>query len=853
MIHPAPTTHHRSSRSREPYVSSSQIRQSFSSGGTAPHIQPSPPHSSQPSHLHPSPPSHPPPSPHTSPNRLRVHGTNKTSHSTQKDQSPTRSVSPRTYTLRSSPTTSPGQRVTTATAHAQLSPRGYQTNPSPPPTGKLTALLRGSTQGPYAAVHSPPKTHEERLQAIKASALRLKERIAKESKKAFEDSYSETSFERHDRTRYPPDIPVSERHQTNEQGHTPTVEPARYRHQVNEQGRTPAELPGVHSMYEHALQTEQLRQQTEAAVKIQAAYRGHSIRKSLKWELPSGRTLNSIIKGANQLEKQAQSNQDERLYVVTSASSTLPAQQLPVYSSSLAESGILEPHHHHHPPSRPDPTPAVLEPWKQGGGDSHSVINVFTRQQERLRETLSLLSDQKREEIRNMAARENAKETSPVHVTVSLSFDLSSIEGEDNQEQTKHSSYSQVLESNSSFQDDGSVHSDSQLSAPFSRDSLFSQPSPQASPHPSSQLSPQPITTTVDKSPPSQGQAGYSPSSIASGVSVSSLEKEISAITPPGSPSFVESFSSHTGSHPPSVPPTVGYSHSGPPASGRLSPRSLELKHQAQLNLYETVEEHLRHVTHVERARDLSLAQQETVTLAEQFKTHEQAHKEDMDALASKAKKDIEVVQRHLEDESKNSSTRMRHLQEQVDLQMKEHSRRLAEMQEESAQAAREATHRLNEARSAATSAVIEAAQQQIQAAHTMAVSVAATATKEAVREAMKQDTVPLVEKEEQSVCEMEEPHYESDFDPSTMQPDSLVGSEVEADHSPREYTPPTETVDSEDGSTRDNTLTPSSLGDGAGDSTLVDEKREESSRSSSPQEVEEEDGSEVRVFTIGT
>ena len=752
-----------------------------------------------------------------------MHRSSEAIHSTQKGQSPPRSVSPRTYTIRSSPTTSPRERDTTTTAHAQLSPREYQRNPSPPPTGKLTALLRGGTQGPYTAVPSPPKTHEERLQAIKMSALRLKERIANESKKAFEDSYSEPSFEKHDRARYPSD--------------TPSSEPTRYHHQTNEQGRTPTELPGVRSMYEHALQAEQDRQQTEAAIKIQAAYRGHSVRKSFNWELPTGRTLNSIIKGATPPVEQPQNNKNVPLNVVTSSTSTVPGQPLPAYSPS--ESGSHTPTQ-----AQPDPTPSVVEPWKQGGGDNHSVINVFTRQQERLRETLSLLSDRKREEIRKMAAGENARETSPVHVTVSLSVDLSTIEGEDSQEQMQHS-YSQAFESNSSIQDDGSVRSDSQLSAPFSRDSLFSQPSPQHSP--------QPVASAVNKSPPSQSQPEHSPSTITSDVPVSSPEKELSAITPPGSPSFVESFSSHTPSHPPHVPPTVVHSHSGPPG-GRLSPRSLELNHQAQLNLYETVEEHLRHVTHVERARDLSLAQQETVTLAQQFKTHEQAHKEDMDTLASKAKKDIEVVQRRLEDESKNSSERMKHLQEQVDLQMKEHSRRLADMQEESAQAAREATFRLNDARSAATSAVIEAAQQQIQAAHTMAVSVAKTATKEAVREAMRQDTAPrpTVEQGEQSVHEMEEAHYESDFDPSTMQPDSLAGSEVETDHSTREHIPPTETVsiDIEDGSTRDDTLTPSSVGDGAGDSTLVDERGERSTGSSSPREVEE-DGSEVSAARL--
>ena len=250
--------------------------------------------------------------------------------------------------------------------------------------------------------------------------------------------------------------------------------------------------------------------------------------------------------------------------------------------------------------------------------------------------------------------------------------------------------------------------------------------------------------------------------------------------------------------------------------SGRLSPRSLELEHQAQLHLYETVEENLRHLSHVDRVRDVSLAQQETTALAQQLQTQEQAHRSDLSALAAKAK--LEVGQKQLEAEA---AERMRRLEEQMSTKVQQHTQRIAEMQADSERAVREATLRLNEARSAATSAVIEAAQQQVQAAHTMAVSVATAATREAVKEALKHS-----HPEDMGTVE-----YASDFEPSTAHPDKSGEESDQTSH--LEGTGEETSVDT--------TLTPPPA-----DETLVDGGVE--SDGSSPQEVLEEDVSEVGV-----
>ena len=250
--------------------------------------------------------------------------------------------------------------------------------------------------------------------------------------------------------------------------------------------------------------------------------------------------------------------------------------------------------------------------------------------------------------------------------------------------------------------------------------------------------------------------------------------------------------------------------------SGRLSPRSLELEHQAQLHLYETVEENLRHLSHVDRVRDVSLAQQETAALAQQLQTQEQAHRSDLNALAAKAK--LEAGQKQLEAEA---AERMRRLEEQMSTKVQQHTQRIAEMQADSERAVREATLRLNEARSAATSAVVEAAQQQVQAAHTMAVSVATAATREAVKEALKHG-----HPEDMGTVE-----YASDFEPSTAHPDESGEESDQTSH--LEGTGEETSVDT--------TLTPPPA-----DETLVDGGVE--SDGSSPREVLEEDLSEVGV-----
>ena len=114
---------------------------------------------------------------------------------------------------------------------------------------------------------------------------------------------------------------------------------------------------------------------------------------------------------------------------------------------------------------------------------------------------------------------------------------------------------------------------------------------------------------------------------------------EMSAITPPGSPSFSDSFST-----PPLYQATPN-SH----AQGMYSPRALEMKLKAELNILDTVGEGVRQLEGVESTRAISLAQQETVALAQLLQSQKQVHQNEVHSVASKAKNNAEQSRKDFE------------------------------------------------------------------------------------------------------------------------------------------------------------------------------------------------------------
>ncbi len=627
-------------------------------------------------------------------------------------------------------------------AHTHVSPgRATRLRPSsspPPLAGDLASLLRAS-QGEN-------RSREERIQALTRSALRLKERIAMESRRLTEPSqpFEETARP----SSSPPELRAR----------------STYDHAPHDPPTPSVSLPGVQSVHQHALQAERARREAEAAMKIQGAYRGYQVRRSLRWELPSGGTLGGGRAGdgaETESERggvQSDEEVEEVIELEPSTAVSEPQRVSPPFPGSQSCPAL--------PVSAPPP------PWEQTGGDVNSVINIFARQHERLREKLAEMKTQKLAELQEI--QEQASSIRPS----SAEQPEPSETGRRSQGPVSQSySYSQTFEEPSREERD---EAGSQVSEPFSEDSLVP---------PASQSSP-PQVTSHSVPPPSHDKTLTETGSLGPSV-----------ITPPGSPSFVDTYSDDTHLEP--TEPKAEQPHPSRPRTqdGRLSPRSLEVKLHAELNLLESVEESMRQLSALENTRAVSLAQQESVTLAQVLKSRQVSHEHELDLLASKARREVEEAStqfKRVHDEAVLASEQVRRLREEADTRSREQASQLAKLHEESVVAAQEATRQLLEARTNATSAVIGAAQQQLQAAHDVAVSAASAAAKQAVRSALKvvghaatadgsefstvtsQDASRRTLHDGPSPSASAVPTYQSDFEPSTMQPDSLAEEEEE-------------------------------------------------------------------------
>lgn len=775
----------------------------------------SPRHQSSP--LRPSPPSHSPTPPHTSPPRYSRLGGTSPSISREASRSP--SASPRTYSIPSSTSTSPKAHRSppVSSEHAQLhySPSSISATEHAHYGLPTEHAQYGYSSGPAI---SSPRSREERIRALTESALRLKERIAMESRRVEEGAFGVGPFHHFSTVQQHP-LPARSPF-SNDQDYTPSVD-----------------LPGVRNVREHALRAEKLRQEAEAATKIQAAYRGHRVRKSLCWKLPSGQTLGaSLREGHTHRGDKIRSSSADTLTPPPAEADEMEKEiSTPVISPLHGHTQKRHVHAHVHtqPPTFEASGPQVtsssatavprLSPWQQTGGDEHSIINVFTRQHERLRQTLDQLSDQKRAEIRRFGEEGRAISETPKHSTAS-SVPAGSQPGATSI--THSHSYTYTFEQ-ASPSISGSEHSPNR--SIFSEDSLHASPppkhkpsSPKASPSPSlsprsHHSSPRSVTSPPSRTSSASTLTAGSTSNKSEPKSKQGVEEErvVHAITPPGSPSFVESFaslsprsvsSSHT-SEPKSLPkssppPKVGATaqSANPPASstppgvqvtsngaatavptvtvtesgGRLSPRSLELKLHSELNLLETVEDSMRQLSQVESARAVSLAQQETVALAQLLKSHQQGHEQDLQAMASKSEKEVEEARGKLDREAALMAEQRQRIE-------REHAEEMQRIREEASRVSHEATLRLNEAQTAASDAVIQAAKEHLEAAHKIAESAASAAAREAVKAtlivsgAQQQRPPPDHHHKETATANGSvTPSYESDFEA-----DSLAGSET--------------------------------------------------------------------------
>ena len=545
-------------------------------------------------------------------------------------------------------------------------------------------------------------------------------------------------------------------------------------------------LPGVGSVHRQARLTEEARRQGEAAAKIQALFRGYRVRCNLATSLgrvgdgeEDGTRTNGVMKSAsNSILKTNVLNCNGVLKTTAPDVSLKPA--VPSQSVAVQTSTSLL---HLKPTTSQPPTKVAMPPWQKGGGDPLSVINIFTRERSHLHQTLSSLKTQKLSELRQLKSstprpqdhthsneQGSSMEDVPSNYSYSLSFP------------SLHSSTHSVAGSTHSAECSSSAHSaaGSTHSAAGSTHSVSTHlnESPNTKTHSSYTVTPSPVSHsshTHSTPPPTTN---------------TTTDEEIPAITPPGSPSFVSSFTAS--SRLPQVDKTTSVTstdpHRGSSSGGRLSPRSLGLKLQAELTLLETIEESMGQLSAVEGSRAVSNARQESLSLAELVEKQRREREREKSAADSRAK-EVEEERKKEEKTARAREAEAQRAREEVERREKE---RAAAAEADLAQQRREISQQLAEARAATSAAVISSARLQVEAAHTMAVSVATAAAKEAVSAAMvgvaltlphtpPKNSTPLPRTPPDSTPN-EPPIYSTDFEGS-VQPDSLT-EEIDTEHS---------------------------------------------------------------------
>ncbi|EDV27474.1 uncharacterized protein TRIADDRAFT_53203 [Trichoplax adhaerens] len=143
----------------------------------------------------------------------------------------------------------------------------------------------------------------------------------------------------------------------------------------------------------------------------------------------------------------------------------------------------------------------------------------------------------------------------------------------------------------------------------------------------------------------------------------------------------------------------------------RLSPADLERRLHAELQYLESIDESVRQLSQVEKARAISFAQQETVSLAQILKARQYEHMQEMDKYKSAAERDNLEVQKRF-DEAKDVLKSASELT----------SQKLAEIKSEASESVRSAAQRLKEVESAISQTAINFTQQ-LQSAHSATVA----------------------------------------------------------------------------------------------------------------------------------
>ena len=613
--------------------------------------------------------------------------------------------------------------ISHATVHSpSLSDASHYTGTkfTTPPKGALLSYSPSPLQG---------KTREERIEAITNAALALKEKIVEQSRRLEERPGHMSSMKYRS---LDPEEGQSSWSMAQRDGSGGSCRHNSLAGHCVASGFVSQELPGVKGLQEHALQSEKARQENEAAAKIQAVYRGYCVRKSLQWELPTRGTLGEVMQGGRKggdgvEEEEENAASDEGTLTPSVEGGFLQVDAcdvIPSNAESQKDTSATLMHQHCKPTQTAVPVVST-EPWKRDGGDSHSVINVFTRKHQQEWDCKNVVSvgggSQNGKAGPPRSGMPPCNTASPLSSASrgsgSLSYSGSFEDGTASPSAMQSSSsvsYAAGEMTGKSIRKEGDclgvVLGASDLSDQCSRDSLLSDVSPvqktPVSSWPTVTSTKQTLTPSDTRSPANRAMANTEGRRLEVNE-----DAGVSAITP-GSPSFVESFTDSYSRQRP-IRPLPSYGTGGgdedseePTAEkgGRFSPRSLELKLLAELSHWEVVTETVGHMTELERARAIARAQQAATDVAQMLKSQQPTREKEMENMSSKMmqdrRKDMEATRKHRDKAIQVSLKEERKVNEEVEKHMREQSTRLSHIEEQSNKAILDLAARLHEVRS---------------------------------------------------------------------------------------------------------------------------------------------------------
>ncbi|CAB3984042.1 centrosome-associated 350 isoform X1 [Paramuricea clavata] len=476
-------------------------------------------------------------------------------------------------------------------------------------------------------------------------------------------------------------------------------------------------LPGVANIRKHADENEKQSTRVAAATKIQAAYRGHTVRKRRHWtdeKMTSERSGNTAP--ALTSDRNARDMLSEHVMKPTSFPSASHGTRMDM-EPSLSEASSDDVQFTNIRPfykterlnndlqrlapkverkfqyddlrtrsnflrndfSAPSVTHFTASPVRyEPRGDRFSVMNIFSRRHPTL-PVEDILNEEPGSDTASLLEVDRRKSPDMEYEDDFTDAEISSVmtDGDVKKDASKAETYSECFETD---EDTDTKRSKTKQKSKASHSSLERKKNEQRTSQAESeerQLSERdersktsPLSEDDNMSSPNQQDDFILP------VMASTMQPETRR-----SPSISPLEENEPIRRRPYIPKPVDRS-----GGDRLSPDSLQRKLTAEINLLENVEDSVRQVSDIERTRAISLAQQETVSLAQILKAKQQTHEQDMRNLRLKAKeeaiqaaKDLEKTRQAAAVAAASAAERLAEVQTEAIKTNTEHSRKYME------------------------------------------------------------------------------------------------------------------------------------------------------------------------------